>query len=74
MQRNIWKKETSRDMTAWDLNCRHYVNHNKERNKLEKKFRRKNRRKVKMMLDILVQTCYNTITKKRGEQEHEDLV
>lgn len=54
MQRNLWKKETSRDMTAWDLNCRQYVPHNKERNKLEKKFRRKNRRKVKMMLDILV--------------------
>lgn len=54
MQKNTWKKETSKDMTAWDLNCRHVVGHTKGRNELEKKFRRKNRRKVKMMLDILV--------------------
>jgi len=54
MQKNTWKKETSKDMTAWDLNCRQYVPHKKKHNELEKKFRRKNRRKVKMMLDILV--------------------
>ena len=54
MQKNTWKKETSRDFTAWDLNCRHVVPHKKKHNNLEKKFRRKNRRKVKMMLDILV--------------------
>lgn len=51
MQRNTYKRETSKDFTAWDLNCRHYVNHKKGHNELEKKFRRKNRRKVKMMLD-----------------------
>lgn len=51
MQKNIYKKETSKDFTAWDLNCRHIIPHKKRHNKLEKKFRRKNRRKVKMMLD-----------------------
>lgn len=72
--KNTWKMETSKDFTAWDLNCRHYVHHKKQHNELEKKFKRKNRRKVKMMLDILVQRCYNTITKKKGEQENDDLV
>jgi hypothetical protein len=51
MSKNFWKMETSKDMTAWDLNCRHVVKHTKSRNELEKKFRRKNRRKVKMALD-----------------------
>lgn len=72
--KNTWKMETSKDFTAWDLNCRHYVHHKKRHNELEKKFKRKNRRKVKMMLDILVQRCYNTITKKKGEQKNDDLV
>ena len=74
MMKNTWKMETSRDFTAWDLNCRQYVPHKKKHNELEKKFKRKNRRKVKMMLDILVQRCYNTITKKKGEQKDDDLV
>ena len=65
--KNTWKMETSKDFTAWDLNCRNVVPHKKHHNKLEKKLKRKNRRKVKMMLDILVQGCYNTITKKKGE-------
>lgn len=51
MSRNNWKKETSKDMTAWDLNCRHVITHTKSRNKLEKAFRRKNRRKMKKVLD-----------------------
>lgn len=51
MQKNTYKRETSKDFTAWDLNSRHYVHHKKRHNELEKKFRRKNRRKVKMMLD-----------------------
>ena len=72
--KNTWKMETSRDFTAWDLNCRHVDPHKKKHNNHEKKFRRKNRRKVKMMLDILVQTCYNTIRKKKGEQKDDDLV
>lgn len=41
MQKNIWKKETSKDMTAWDLNCRHVVGHTKGRNELEKSFAEK---------------------------------
>ncbi len=48
--RNLWKKETSKDYTAWDLNCRHVVYHTKGRNQLEKIFKRKNRRKVKRVL------------------------
>lgn len=48
--RNRWKMETSRDYTAWDLNCRHVVSHNKGRNRLEKIFKRKNRRKIKKLL------------------------
>lgn len=51
MQRNTWKMETSEDMTTWDLNCHHLIEHTKTRNQLEKKFRRKNRRKVKQVLD-----------------------
>ena len=48
--RNRWKIETSRDYTAWDLNCRHVAPHNKGRNRLEKVFKRKNRRKIKKLL------------------------
>jgi hypothetical protein len=51
MQKNFWKKETTKDFTAWDLNCRHVVSHKKRHNKLEKIFRRKNRRKIKKALD-----------------------
>lgn len=51
MEKNIWKKETSKDYTSWDLNCRSVVHHKKHRNKLEKIFKRKNRRKIKKMLD-----------------------
>jgi hypothetical protein len=54
MQKNFWKKETAKDFTAWDLNCRHLISHKKRHNELEKKLRRKNRRKVKMMLDRMV--------------------
>ena len=49
--KNRWKMETSKDFTAWDLNCRHVIPHKKSHNKLEKIFRRKNRRKVKKVLD-----------------------
>ncbi len=50
MTRNTFKRETSQDMTAWDLNCRQYIPHNKSRNKLEKKIKRKARRKYKLFL------------------------
>ena len=49
--KNLWKMETTKDYTSWDLNCRHIIPHNKSRNRLEKLFKRKNRRKVKKMLD-----------------------
>ena len=45
-----FKKETARDMTSWDLNCRRYVPHNKSRNQLEKKIKRKARRKYNLFL------------------------
>lgn len=51
--KNTWKRETSVDYTAWDLNCRRILPHNKNKNKLEKIFKRKNRRKIKQRLDLL---------------------
>lgn len=48
--RNRWKMETSKDFTAWDLNCRYFVPHTKKHNKLEKIFRRKNRRKIRQKI------------------------
>ena len=50
MARNTWKKETSKDMTAWDLNCKWIRPHKEKHNKLEKIFRRKARRKIKKEL------------------------
>jgi hypothetical protein len=50
MKRNLFKIETSRDYTNWDLNCRHVVAHTRARNKLERIFKRKNRRKIKKLL------------------------
>ena len=49
--KNTWKRETSKDYTVWDLNCRKILPHNKNKNELEKIFKRKNRRKVKQALD-----------------------
>ena len=51
--KNTWKKETSKDYTAWDLNCRKILPH-KNKNELEKIFKRKNRRKVKQALDKII--------------------
>lgn len=45
-----FKRETVRDMTAWDLNCRSNVLHTKSQNELEKKIKRKARRKYKLFL------------------------
>ena len=52
------KKATSRDYTAWDLNCPHYVRV-KNRQKLEAKFKRKARRNFKKELDKMLRKCYN---------------
>ena len=52
--KNTWEKETSKDYTAWDLNCRKILPHNKNKNELEKIFKRKNRRKVKQALDKII--------------------
>ena len=45
-----FKRETVRDMTAWDLNCRSIMPHTKSKNELEKKIKRKARRKYKIFL------------------------
>lgn len=57
--KNTWKRETTKDFTAWDLNCRHCVPHTKSHNQLERKLKRKNRRKVKNALDKYLKQCYN---------------
>lgn len=44
-----FKKETSKDYTAWDLNCPHWVKV-KNRQKLEKILKRKARRKARQNL------------------------
>ncbi len=49
--RNRYKMETSRDFTAWDLNCRWVIPHKKRHNKLERVFKRKHRRKYKKFLE-----------------------
>ena len=40
MKRNQQKRETDKDYTSWDLNCRRYIPHDKALNKLEKIFKR----------------------------------
>ena len=48
-----FKKETSKDYTAWDLNCPRFVKV-KNRQRLEKIFKRKARRKNKEKLKKLL--------------------
>lgn len=50
MTKDYFKRLNARDMTAWDLNCRYIISHNKVHNKLEKIFRRKARRIAKQLL------------------------
>lgn len=70
--RNTWKMETSKDYTAWDLNCRSILPHDKSRNRLEKIFRRKNRRKVKQVLDKYKKRQYNLLVRvKKGANEND---
>ena len=45
-----FKKETVKDYTSWDLNCRNICSHNKYSNKLEKQIKRKARRISKQNL------------------------
>lgn len=47
------KKATSKDYTAWDLNCPRFVRV-KNRQKLEAIFKRKARRKLKKALDKML--------------------
>ena len=51
MTKDYFKRLTVKNMTAWDLNCRHVIPHKKKHNRLERIFKRKNRRKIKKMLD-----------------------
>ncbi len=55
MTKDYFKRLTVRDLTSWDLNCRHVVYHTPSRNKLEKRFRRKARRVAKFLLRCEVQ-------------------
>lgn len=50
MTKDYFKRLTTKDLTSWDLNCRHVVYHTPSRNKLEKKIRRKARRIAKILL------------------------
>lgn len=54
--RNRYKMETSKDFTAWDLNCRWIIHHTKSHNQLEKVFKRKYRRKYKKFLEKYLTT------------------
>lgn len=63
--KNTWKRETSKDYTVWDLNCRKILPHNKNKNELEKIFKRKNRRKVKQALDKTFKIYYTYIIERR---------
>jgi hypothetical protein len=49
MTMDTLKKATTKDYTAWDLNCPRFV-HVKNRQKLEAIFKRKARRKIKQSL------------------------
>lgn len=57
---DAFKRETVRDMTAWDLNCRSVVPHNKNRNQIEKKIKRKARRKYKVFLKKVLTELENS--------------
>ena len=61
-------KGTCKDFTAWDLNCRRYVNPD---NKLKKKFVRKYRRNSKLALDKQAKTCYNQDTKTERNENND---
>ena len=50
MKRNTYKMETSKDFTAWDLNCRWVIPHKERHNRLEKTLKRKHRRTYKNFL------------------------
>ena len=50
MTKDYFKRLTVTCYTAWDLNCRSVVPHNKARNKTEKMIKRNARRKDKEFL------------------------
>ena len=68
-----FKKETVKDYTAWDLNCRSICPHDKFSNKLEKRIKRKARRSLKQNLkkglDKIQQIRYNVSTIKKGRKQ-----
>lgn len=61
MCKDYFKRLTTVEYTAWDLNCHTIVPHTKNRNKTEKIIRRNARRKdkifLKMGVDITVPVC-----------------
>ena len=50
MTKDYFKRLTTSDMTAWDLNCRDIFPHKTRHNKLEARIRRKARRVAKQNL------------------------
>lgn len=50
MTKDYFKRLTTIEFTAWDLNCRFVVPHNKRRNKLERILKRRARRRDKKNL------------------------
>lgn len=50
MTKDYFKRLTVKNMTAWDLNCRHVISHTPSKNNLGKRFRRAARRKDKLSL------------------------
>lgn len=50
MTKDYFKRLTTKNMTAWDLNCRSILPHDTKKNTLEKHFRRTARRKDKLFL------------------------
>lgn len=50
MTKDYFKRLTTKNITAWDLNCRHIIPHTPRKNNLEKRFRRTARRKDKLSL------------------------
>lgn len=50
MTKDYFKRLTTVDITAWDLNCRSIIPHEPKHNKLETRIRRKARRVAKQNL------------------------
>ena len=59
MTKDYFKRLTMANYTAWDLNCRSVVSHNKARNKTERIIKRHARRKDKQNLKKVLDNSNN---------------